>query len=75
MTGALQARGLVLDALGERPRLEELTIMPPGPGEARVRMRAAGLCHTDVTQVRDARFTPIRRHEEQTLHDGSRLTI
>ena len=22
-------------------------------------MRAAGLCHTDVTQVRDARFTPI----------------
>ena len=22
-------------------------------------MRAAGLCHTDVSQVRDARFTPI----------------
>jgi S-(hydroxymethyl)glutathione dehydrogenase/alcohol dehydrogenase len=55
----LGARGLVLDALGERPRLARLTVAPPGPGEVRVRMRAAGLCHTDVTQVRDARFTPI----------------
>jgi S-(hydroxymethyl)glutathione dehydrogenase/alcohol dehydrogenase len=55
----LEARGLVLDALGERPRLVRLTVAPPGPGEVRVRMRAAGLCHTDVTQVRDARFTPI----------------
>ena len=53
------ARGLVLDALGERPRLQELVVEPPGPGEVRVRMLAAGLCHTDVTQVRDARFTPI----------------
>src|SRR5260221_13670023 len=59
MSAPLAARGLVLDALGERPRLQELTVEPPGPGEARVRMRAAGLCHTDVSQVRDARFTPI----------------
>ena len=55
----LEARGLVLDALGARPRLQQLTVDPPGPGEVRVRMRAAGLCHTDVSQVRDARFTPI----------------
>jgi S-(hydroxymethyl)glutathione dehydrogenase / alcohol dehydrogenase len=55
----VEARGLVLDALGERPRLQQLTIEPPGSGEVRVRMRAAGLCHTDVSQVRDARFTPI----------------
>jgi S-(hydroxymethyl)glutathione dehydrogenase/alcohol dehydrogenase len=55
----LEARGLVLDALGERPRLAQLTVAPPGPGEVRVRMHAAGLCHTDVSQVRDARFTPI----------------
>ena len=60
-TGArpVTARGLVLDALGEPPRLHELTVDPPGPREVRIRMRAAGLCHTDVTQVRDARFTPI----------------
>src|SRR5581483_10989677 len=55
----LEARGLVLDALGQRPRLQRLTVEPPGPGEVRIRMRAAGLCHTDVSQVRDARFTPI----------------
>lgn len=59
MSEPLTAWGLVLDALGERPRLQELTVLPPGPGEVRVRMLAAGLCHTDVTQVRDARFTPI----------------
>ena len=47
----VEARGLVLDALGDRPRLHELTIDPPGPDEVRIRMRAAGLCHTDVSQV------------------------
>jgi S-(hydroxymethyl)glutathione dehydrogenase / alcohol dehydrogenase len=57
--GTVTARGLVLDALGARPRLRELTVEPPEPGEVRVRMCAAGLCHTDLTQVRDARFTPI----------------
>jgi S-(hydroxymethyl)glutathione dehydrogenase/alcohol dehydrogenase len=55
----IEARGLVLDRLGELPRLCSLRIADPGPGEVRVRMRAAGLCHTDLTQVRDARFTPI----------------
>jgi Zn-dependent alcohol dehydrogenase len=59
MTEALEARGLVLDRLVGRPRLERLTVAPPGPGEVRVRLRAAGLCQTDVTQARDARFTPI----------------
>jgi S-(hydroxymethyl)glutathione dehydrogenase/alcohol dehydrogenase len=53
------ARGLVLDRLGEQPRLRALRVADPGPGEVRVRMRAAGVCHTDLTQVRDARFTPI----------------
>jgi S-(hydroxymethyl)glutathione dehydrogenase / alcohol dehydrogenase len=59
VSDTVEARGLVLDRLGARPRLERLTVAPPGPGEVRVRMLAAGLCHTDVTQVRDARFTPI----------------
>jgi S-(hydroxymethyl)glutathione dehydrogenase/alcohol dehydrogenase len=55
----IEARGLVLERLGEQPRLRTLRIDDPGPGEVRVRMRAAGICHTDLTQVRDARFTPI----------------
>ena len=59
MTAVLAARGLVLDALGSRPQLHELEVEPPGAGEVRLRMRAAGVCHTDLTQVRDARFTPI----------------
>lgn len=58
-TVSIEARGLVLDAPGEAPRLQRLIVAPPGPGEVRVRMLAAGLCHTDVSQVRDARFTPI----------------
>jgi S-(hydroxymethyl)glutathione dehydrogenase / alcohol dehydrogenase len=66
MSRVLEARGLVLESLGERPRLRELTVEPPGPGEVRVRMRAAGLCHTDVTQIRDARFTPILLGHEGT---------
>jgi S-(hydroxymethyl)glutathione dehydrogenase/alcohol dehydrogenase len=55
----LEARALVLERLGEQPRLERIDVAPPGPGEVRLAMRAAGLCHTDLTQVRDARFTPI----------------
>jgi len=49
----------VLERHREPPRLETVRVAPPGPGEVRVRMRVAGLCHTDLTQVRDARFTPI----------------
>lgn len=62
----LGARGLVLDRHGERPRVEQLEVLDPGPGEVRVRMVAAGLCHTDVAAVRDARFVPILLGHEGT---------
>ena len=52
-------RGLVLERLNEPPRLHEIEVLPPGPAEVRVQMRAAGLCHTDVSSVRDARTTPL----------------
>ena len=51
--------GLVLHDWHTAPALEELTVEPPGPGEVRVRMRAAGLCHTDLSAVRDARSVPM----------------
>jgi S-(hydroxymethyl)glutathione dehydrogenase/alcohol dehydrogenase len=54
-----KVRGLVLERLNEPPRLHEIDVLSPGPGEVRVRMRAAGLCHTDVSNVRDARTTPL----------------
>jgi S-(hydroxymethyl)glutathione dehydrogenase/alcohol dehydrogenase len=53
------ARGLVLDRRGEPPTLQELEVAKPGAGEVRVRMVAAGLCHTDVSSVRDARSVPL----------------
>jgi S-(hydroxymethyl)glutathione dehydrogenase/alcohol dehydrogenase len=31
--------------------IEEIGLRPPGPGEARVRMTAAGVCHSDVGQA------------------------
>ena len=52
-------RGLVLERLNELPRLQEIDVLAPGPGEVRVQMRAAGLCHTDLSNVRDARTTPL----------------
>lgn len=74
----IEARGLVLDALGTAPKLRTLRVSDPGPGEVRLRMRAAGLCHTDLTQVRDARFTPILLGHEgageiESAGDGVRL--
>jgi S-(hydroxymethyl)glutathione dehydrogenase/alcohol dehydrogenase len=52
-------RGLVLERLNEMPRLHEIDVLEPGSGEVRVRMQAAGLCHTDISNVRDARTTPL----------------
>ncbi len=52
-------RALVLERLNEPPRLHEIEVRPAGPGEVRVEMRAAGLCHTDLSNVRDARTTPL----------------
>lgn len=44
-------RAIVLKGKGGRDQLEEraLPLLPPGPGEARIRMRAAGAGFTDIT--------------------------
>jgi S-(hydroxymethyl)glutathione dehydrogenase/alcohol dehydrogenase len=54
-----RVRGLVLERLNEPPRLHEIDVLPPGSGEVRIRMHTAGLCHTDLSSVRDARTTPL----------------
>jgi S-(hydroxymethyl)glutathione dehydrogenase / alcohol dehydrogenase len=41
----------VLRAVGATPRLEQVELRDPGPGEVLVRMAAAGVCHTDVALV------------------------
>ena len=39
--------GAVVDAAGDRVRIEELAIDPPGHGEVLVRLVASGVCHSD----------------------------
>ena len=56
-------RGAVLREMGlpspyaeSRPlRIEEVELDPPGPGELLVRIRAAGLCHSDLSVIDGSR--------------------
>src|SRR5204863_351639 len=48
-------RAAVLDRPGVPVRIETLELDPPGPGEIRVRMAAAGVCHSDL-HVRDGEW-------------------
>ncbi|NUR91928.1 MAG: alcohol dehydrogenase, partial [Nonomuraea sp.] len=42
-------RGVVLREIGKPVEVTGgLELRPPGPGEVRVRMRAAGVCHSDL---------------------------
>src|SRR5258708_33321775 len=48
-------RAAVLAGAGVAVRIETLELDPPGPGEVRVRMTAAGVCHSDL-HVRDGEW-------------------
>jgi len=45
-------RAVVVPAPGEPPRVEEITLAPVGPGQVRVRLAAAGVCHSDLSLAR-----------------------
>ncbi len=47
----LKARGVVSVAPGEEARLEDVLVDDPGPGEVRLRMLAAGVCHSDLHAI------------------------
>ena len=51
MRTQIPTRGVVFDGPGRPTRIEELVLDPPGPGEVRVRMAAAGVCHSDLHVV------------------------
>lgn len=63
----MKIRAAVLQAIGaERPydesqplAIEELELDPPGDGEVLVRIRAAGLCHSDLSVIDG---TPVHHH-------------
>ena len=44
----MQVRGVVAGAKGKPVSLETIVVPEPGPGEARVRIQACGVCHTDL---------------------------
>ena len=55
MADPLEIRAAVIDRPGVAVRIETLLLDPPGPGEVRVRMAAAGVCHSDL-HVRDGEW-------------------
>jgi S-(hydroxymethyl)glutathione dehydrogenase/alcohol dehydrogenase len=44
----MRIRAAVLERFGEPLEVQELDLRDPGPGEALVRLRACGVCHTDL---------------------------
>jgi len=66
--GRATVRAAVLDRPGVSTRLETLELAPPGAGEVRVRMLAAGVCHSDL-HVRDGEWE--RDGPIVMGHDGS----
>ena len=63
----MKARAAVLHVVGapqpyaqSQPlRIEEIDIARPGPGEVMVRVRAAGLCHSDLSVINGDRPRPV----------------
>jgi S-(hydroxymethyl)glutathione dehydrogenase / alcohol dehydrogenase len=51
--------GIVLKGLGQIPSLETVRVADPGRDEVRVKIAASGICHTDISYMRDARVTPV----------------
>src|SRR5215467_9598235 len=66
-TGSMKIRAAVLNAspvtapyAQSRPlRIEELELAPPGQGEVLVKVRAAGLCHSDLSVIDGNRPRPV----------------
>ena len=44
----MDVRGVVAGAKGKPVSIETIVVPDPGPGEARVRIQACGVCHTDL---------------------------
>jgi Zn-dependent alcohol dehydrogenase len=56
----LRATGAAAPYAQSRPlRIEEVDLAPPGPGEMRVRVTAAGLCHSDLSVIDGSRPRPM----------------
>ncbi|MFD1150393.1 zinc-binding dehydrogenase [Saccharothrix hoggarensis] len=52
-------KGAVLTEVGGPLQVLDLDLDPPGPGELLVRVRATGLCHSDLSVVDGSRVRPL----------------
>ncbi len=43
-----QVRGIIAGAKGATVKLQDILVHDPGPGEALIRVKACGVCHTDL---------------------------
>ncbi|MEV4656292.1 zinc-binding dehydrogenase [Micromonospora sp. NPDC049301] len=75
-------RALVARGAGADLRVERVRLPAPGPGELRVTIRAAGVCHSDLSMVNGtlaARFPLVLGHEATGVvaeaGPGSRLAV
>nr|MBA3642387.1 alcohol dehydrogenase catalytic domain-containing protein [Acidobacteriota bacterium] len=55
MAEQIIARGAIAREVGKPSRIETIIVPAPGPGEARIRILASGVCHTDLS-VRNGVF-------------------
>ena len=56
----LRAPGAARPYADSRPLwIETVTLDPPGPGEVRVAVKAAGLCHSDLSVINGDRLRPL----------------
>ncbi|MFA4927189.1 MAG: zinc-binding dehydrogenase [Patulibacter sp.] len=58
-SAVLRQAGLARPYSASQPlRWESLELADPGPGEVRVKVRAAGLCHSDLSTINGSRLRP-----------------
>lgn len=55
----ISARAAVLRQTGGPLSIETISLAPPGPGDVLVRIRAAGLCHTDLEAIEGQLAVPL----------------
>ncbi|MFC6094271.1 zinc-binding dehydrogenase [Saccharothrix lopnurensis] len=55
----MRTRGAVLTEVGGPLEVVDLELDPPGPGELLVRVRATGLCHSDLSVIDGSRIRPL----------------
>jgi S-(hydroxymethyl)glutathione dehydrogenase / alcohol dehydrogenase len=65
----IKSRALVLDKPHEQPVVTEIDVLPPGPGEVRIKMAASGVCGTDGHAVEGTH--PMRNLPVVLGHEGA----